>query len=479
MARRGWTTSAATVASAVLLAIPYVAPSLALLTLVGLIPFFVVIINSPSPKAAWKQGYLFGAVTLGFQIIFFYTLTARWTGSIFLGLLPWLGGVALGSCYYGLLGWGFRRLFQRRWYWAVPMTWAGLEVVRSYIPVLAFPWGLLGTPLVDIPWLVHFAHWFTIFGAAAWVASIAVVIAGLIGSSTNEERGLLGIPAVMVVLPLFLDFVYLGGPTKPMKILLNQPGVDTGFIPADQARRQLGQDALDTLQLASREGADLTVFPEGFTRIASTSHLDPGFPLDPSTPVIFGAQRGTEVIHQSAFSFDGQWHWSDKTRLVLFGEYVPGRDVLPLLSKFNLPSADIVPGTTNSILPVARIKVGPILCFEALFPDIPWRLAGKGAQLLCIISDDAWFTGSPAPVQLNQATAWRAIETGLPAVRSGMTGFTDSVDANGYVTHELPFGPPGNLTVTVQVPVSPTKPWWLPIFPAAALLSLGLWIPKP
>lgn len=473
---------AASAFSAVLMAVPFVAPKLSFLVLAGLIPFFLSLANSENPKFAWKLGYVFGAVTLAFQIIFFFTLTERWTQSFFLGLIPWILGIALGSCYYGLLGWGIYRLIKRNWLWAIPFTWAGMEVVRSYIPVLAFPWGLAATPLAEYPWLVHFAHWGTIYGASAWAAAVSALVVGLAARPAYKSKSIaakktsMRILTACVVLPLCLDFIPLSGATKPMRILLCQPGIDTGYMPPQQAAAALQKTGIADMKLAAKLHADLTVFPEGFARIFTTSRLDPGFPLNPKTPVIFGAQRGTSVIHQSAFSFDGDWHWADKTRLVIFGEYVPGRNVIPFLNHFNLPSADITPGDKNSVLPVAGITAGPMICFEALFPDISYRLAMDHAQLLCVISDDAWFVGSPAPHQLNLASVWRAIETGLPLVRSGMTGFTDVVDSSGHVSHRLPFGPPGTDFVTVHVPTDPGRPWWLPIFPAVSLASLLLWL---
>lgn len=430
-----------------------------------------------STRSAWKFGYVYGFLTIAFQVFFFFSLTSRWTQSVFMGLVPWVIGSAMGACYFGLVGWLGFRLIKRNWFFGLPLLWVAVEVIRAYIPLLAFPWGLVATPLASYPRLIGFAHYLTIFGGGFWIASIAALAACLFAMvNPRERKAQVRLLASFIVVPVLLDLIPNHPSTQPISVLVCQPGVDTGFTDPATSQALLNAAATKTMAIARETRPDLTVFPEGFARIMNPSFIKPPFAVSPNLPVIFGAQRGMGPVYQSAFSYDGKWHWADKTRLVIFGEYVPFRNQLPFLNGFHLPSADLTPGDSPTTLPIKNITVGPMICFEELFPDISYRLSEKRAQLIAVVSDDAWFTGSYAPVQLNEACVWRAIETGLPIVRSGMTGYSDIIDLHGNILKVLPFGPFATLSGSVDVPTSPRIPFWLPIFPGLCLV-LGVIFP--
>lgn len=155
---------------------------------------------------------------------------------------------------------------------------------------------------------------------------------------------------------------------------------------------------------------------------------------------------------------------------MIFGEFVPGRDVLPFLAAFKLPTGDLSPGSKVTSLKIGKLNVGPLICFEGLFPDLAYRQALNGAQLLAVMSMDDWFVGTQALDQLRDQTIWRAVETGLPVARAAETGYSLVVDGHGAVLAQAPVG--GRQALNVKVPVSknPTIPWWLPIFPGACLV---------
>ncbi len=466
------------VVSAILAAIPFAFPSTSIvLTILCLIPLMVGLCQCRTSRAGWKLGYVYGLITIAFQVFFFDSLTSRWTQSAILGLVPWVIGSALGACYFGLFGWLSVRMVNRRWFAAIPFIWTAVEIIRSYIPLLAFPWGLVATPLAHYPRLIQFAHQITIYGGSFWIASFGAIAALFYAvTDAKERRTQARILACFLLIPLVFDLAPIHPKTTPLKVLVCQPGVNTGFLNPITAKAMLETAATKTMQTAKSLHPGLTIFPEGFTRIANPTFISPPFAVSAKLPVIFGAQRGNGPVYQSAFSYDGQWHWADKTRLVIFGEYVPYRHEIPFLSSFNLPTEDLTPGLEPTILPVNNFKVGPLICFEELFPDISYRLTKKHAQLLSVISDDAWFVGSYAPIQLNEACVWRAIESGLPVARSGMTGYSDLITLHGRIIKRLPFGPYGTIAGTVQVPTDPTFPVWLPIFPAIALV-LGVYLP--
>ena len=151
----------------------------------------------------------------------------------------------------------------------------------------------------------------------------------------------------------------------------------------------------------------------------------------------------------------------DKHRLVPFGEYLPFK---PVLHAIGFQSLVPVPDGFQSGPAPAPLKLGdriiqPLICYEGLFPGFTGqggRVSGQRASLIVNISDDAWFGPTSGPRQhLNQA-AYRAIEEGLPMVRSTPTGVSAVIDAKGRIQHNLGMGMRGVLDGDIPAGGSPT-----------------------
>ncbi len=85
------------------------------------------------------------------QMFWVISLVQKWTGSFGLSLVPWVLCGFLGAFYFAFIGVLVRGAFLRGYVWAIPLVWAGVEIGRSFIPGLAFPWFLLSTPLARYP----------------------------------------------------------------------------------------------------------------------------------------------------------------------------------------------------------------------------------------------------------------------------------------------------------------------------------------
>ena len=165
-----------------------------------------------------------------------------------------------------------------------------------------------------------------------------------------------------------------------LRVAAIQPGVDMAFGDPRTEFARLGVAIQPLVDRATEAGAQLIVLPEG---VGSARTMPPDLPFTmANVPVIFGAQRGTGPTFQSAFGFDGTFHSVDKTRLVVFGEFVPGREYLPFIADaFSLPSGDMIPGPRGTeAMKLGGNVIGPVICFEGLFPDIAYRQAKNGAH---------------------------------------------------------------------------------------------------
>ncbi|MBI3721858.1 MAG: hypothetical protein HY248_04820 [Fimbriimonas ginsengisoli] len=368
------------IVSALLLTLAFPPFNLRPLVFLAFVPWLIAL-RGQTARGAVRSGYTFGLVFMLAQLQWLQVLTHRWTHSLALSLIPWLGAALVTALFFALAGCLMRLCWVAGRPWLIPLVWAGVEVLRSYAPGIGFPWGLTALPLTPYPAIIQPAALGTVFLISAWVLLVNVIAARLVA---RESVARLWPAALIAVAMPLLSALWYARPIEglPVLVAVGQPGLDLAFGEPVMTAVQAQASVLALSDEARQSGAAFLLLPEG---MAASSDGEPpvGVPIG-RVPVVFGARRGSRPAHQSVFAYDGHWSYADKTRLVIFGEYVPGRGVLPLLDSFNLPNDDLIPGSEIRTLDVAGIRLGPMICFEALFPDIAYRQArndGRGRLL--------------------------------------------------------------------------------------------------
>jgi len=174
-----------------------------------------------------------------------------------------------------------------------------------------------------------------------------------------------------------------------------------------------------------------------------------------------------------------------KSMLLPIGEYVPGLAEDTVRAWFPR-AAHFAHGDGPQVLPVAlanggRVRIGPAICYEDLFPDYAAETARKGAELLVNISNDSWL-GDLGAARFHLIFArLRSIETRLPQLRVTNSGYSALILPNGELRHATAFGveSSGNLPVPLFEGGAPLRVRWGDWFgPASLALGLGslLWI---
>ena len=125
----------------------------------------------------------------------------------------------------------------------------------------------------------------------------------------------------------------------------------------------------------------------------------------------------------------------DKRRLVPFGEYVPLADILPLRKLVPIPE-DCVAGTAARLLavPDARgrpVLLGPLVCYEDIFPSLARDHALAGAQALVVLTNDAWYGRELGAWQHASHSILLAAATRLPVARCGNAGWSGWIEPSG------------------------------------------------
>lgn len=147
----------------------------------------------------------------------------------------------------------------------------------------------------------------------------------------------------------------------------------------------------------------------------------------------------------------------DKAHLVPYGEYLPMRPILSALGLTRLAPGDIDfwpgPGARTLNLGVFG-KTGLQICYEIIFSG---QVVDRNHRPDFIFnpSNDAWFGSWGPPQHLMQARL-RAVEEGLPVIRSTPTGISAIIDANGQVLQSLPMHQAGRIDSHIPRAHGPT-----------------------
>ncbi|MEJ1973936.1 MAG: nitrilase-related carbon-nitrogen hydrolase [Lacunisphaera sp.] len=111
--------------------------------------------------------------------------------------------------------------------------------------------------------------------------------------------------------------------------------------------------------------------------------------------------------------------------------------MLGWLSKVAPIGGDFQRGDSSAplLVPVGKtqVPVGVLICYEDIFPALARDSAQSGAEMLAVLTNNAWFGEGSAAYQHAAHAVLRAIETRRPVIRCGNSGWSGWIDEYGNV----------------------------------------------
>lgn len=370
------------------------------------------------------------------------------------------GGLAL---FWGLGGLVYRALRPRSAWKPIVFAgvFAGLEWLRGHI-LTGFPWNLPGET-----WRAGSAP----SQAAALVGAYGLTWITLAIASAPAVLMLpvrrLAQAGLMVAAGIGLTVLYAGGAGRLAAAPRPAYAPDAPVIRVVQAnidqKEKWKPENLDAVvtayeQLTARPAAarpDIVIWPEGALPAVIDDLIAPGSPYAPRLRDVVTSGQ-TLLMGANRVEPDGKGGWRyfntlvafrredqvlqvggyyDKYRLVPFGEFLPLGDLagrLGIRALVHMPE-DFSGGPPPRPLVVPGVPpVQVLICYEALFPGLAADGGGRPAWILNV-SNDAWFGRTSGPWQHLNIASYRAIEQGLPMVRSTPTGVSAVIDPQGRI----------------------------------------------
>lgn len=123
-----------------------------------------------------------------------------------------------------------------------------------------------------------------------------------------------------------------------------------------------------------------------------------------------------------------------------------------------------------------RLRVAPLICYDAIFPGLAVAAVNAGAELIVTLSNDSWFASANGPRQHLVVSAFRSLETRRPQVRLTNTGISALITATGEIRDVMQTDRRGSERISVV----PTTAWSLTVAwgdwlgPLALVAGVGL-----
>lgn len=403
-----------------------------------------------SAKRAALLGWLFGVAHFSTGVYWTYIST-----HIYGGAPAWLGALLCITlyAYMGLypafaLGMMARlKLWSRPAGWlGVPALWLLVELARTYMPVLAFPWLSLGDVALDSPF-VRLAPLLGVLGIGAVMALLAYTLYRLCTLQLSWRPALVtsAIFALLVFAPPApTQWTQTSG--APLKVAIIQGNIrqDEKWLPRMQWPT-LNRYRTMTLQA---DDADLILWPE--VALTQPYHELKQPYLDPLAEQL--TARGSTLLAGILIRDDSGGYFNsiiatgasagryDKRHLVPFGEYFPIPDWLrPLMDVLGTPYSDMLFGAPKqSPITIKGQRIGMGICFEDVFAD-EYRRDAADSGLMVVATNDAWFGHSGAAAQHLAMARMRAIETGRVVLRASNTGVSAIIGPDGELQAQSGF----------------------------------------
>ena len=121
----------------------------------------------------------------------------------------------------------------------------------------------------------------------------------------------------------------------------------------------------------------------------------------------------------------------EKRVLLPLAEYLPFDFLRPLVKHYGI--IDFFTHGKEAKVFHGKIPFSISICYEETFSDLIREGRLKGSELFVNVTNDSWYPDSKLPIQHFTHGRLRAVENGVPLVRSCNSGLTAAVDCFGRI----------------------------------------------
>lgn len=340
----------------------------------------------------------------------------------------------------------------------VASAWVTVELLRGIV-FSGWGWNTLGHALHAQWALIQIVEFTGVPGLSFLVAFTNVIVIATIRRFIVETKVkpvrphydfTITMAAIVAVLAFGVRAVQTRPKTTPVRVAAVQPNIPREQKFNEEFAEITFEQFTHLSEIGLRSQPDLIVWPE-----SSMPH--PMLPQQRSYEFVMNFAAAAKVdLLLGAIDEDGDAAYNAallvsesgnrtqlyrKMHLVPFGEYIPGRRIIPGLARIvgdQVPS-DFGSGVEHTVFATSRgdLRVAPLICFEDTIGELTRQFVRGGANLLANVTNDGWFLRSAGSQQHLANAVFRCVETRLPMVRAANTGVTCFINRYGRITQVL------------------------------------------
>ncbi len=426
---------------------------------IALVPFFIAIEKTKNAKASAFCGMVFGLSFFAFNLFWINSLS-QFVGPF--AVLAWLSLLLFQSVFLAVSAYISKKLNLSLTFWQA-IIFTLIEWLRGTGPfgVAAGGLGYSQTGFLQIIQTSSIALvYFVSFSIFLFNIGIAKVIA-------RKDYRLFAAAAIIIFVSLFfgqkqLENKHTTG-NRQVKIAVIQGNIEQDKKMSSAYNFENFKIHEELTLIAAKENPQFIIWPE---TVLFTYLLNDGYFFEKiqelakktkaymiiGTPYYndFGKAFNSIVAISPSGEVVGRY---DKQHLVPFGEYLPFRFILyPMLKNTGFFVKDFSKGEKNLPIEINGIKFGTLICFESTFPLKAKQRVRDGADILLILTNDAWFGNSSSPYEHFDNAIFRAIENNIYTIQAANSGISGVIDPQGRIIKKLPLNSRGFFVFEVPLP---------------------------
>lgn len=487
-------------AFAILMTLPFIVPHTGFLALAGFLPLLMMdrIATLTGKRHFWIWHYL--------SFVLWNAATTFWVcnATVGGGLFAIFANSFQMSVIFALFRFSKRYLSGILPYLLLMVTWIAWE--RAYFDAdISWPWLVLGNAFAGSIKSVQWYEYTGTLGGSLWIWLSNLSVFGILVALSdgrwmrdfNRKARTAAVTGTVIVLaaPFILSHIIYANYEEtqdPLEVLVVQPNIDPynkframtrdqqNSLFLDYAEQALGDRKLGKSDTVAVNPL-LVLAPETFTNDVVTNTLSAlssrtlslfkGFLQDyPGVNILFGASSYTYIdsyarpSHTARQIRRGKWieshnsaimtdRWGEpeifhKNKLVVGVEMTPYPAVFCRIDDMlggvmgrcigqDSVSVLHVRGTDGSVIPV-----GCAICYESVYGEYCTGYVKKGAEVMTVITNDAWWGDTPGYRQHLNYARLRAVETRRDIARCANTGISAIIDQRGEILQKTSWWEP-------------------------------------
>ena len=468
-----------------LMSLPWLVPHMGWTALFGLLPLLILerLATEYKVRHFWWLHYL--------CFVLWNAVTTWWVAGATVGgaVFAILANALQMSVIFGAFRWVKRRTRGVLPYLFLAAAWISWERFYLTSAQISWPWLVLGNAFANTTGLVQWYDVLGSLGGSLWVWVSNLSLFGLMVALSdgrmavwNNKARLAAFGGTFLALsgPMFWSAFHRPAVEEPtLKVVIGQPNYDPYEKFQSLSREEQDKRYLSLLEKADWSSSEpvLVLAPETFTMRVFTDHVlqhetflrfQQFLKRHPQATFLYGASTieriysysrpdpcaydfGPEpdgrnlwaLMHNSAIMTDtaGVYQLYHKSKLVVGTELTPYPKVfIPLenLLGGNLMAKDVGQKEISCLnmsfpSPGGKLPIGPAICYESVYGEYCTGYVRKGAQLLAVITNDAWWGNTPGYRQHLNYSRLRAIETRRWVARCANTGISAIIRPDGKI----------------------------------------------